>query len=63
MWDDDMHEISDFGDVGTEPEWLRTILTVGHIGGQLKWLNDPPPTCLMWFYLDAAKQLVSFKEM
>jgi hypothetical protein len=48
------------GKLGTEPDWLKTVMNVARAGGNLVCMPDGN-TMLMWFYVDKDKQLVRFK--
>lgn len=48
------------GMVSHMPDWLRTIIEVGRVGGHMGEVTHPPPDEIMWFVIDTDNQLVGF---
>ncbi len=42
------------------PEWLPRILDVAKVGEEIYWIATPPPSCLLWFTTDEARNLIEF---
>ena len=48
------------GAVGEEPQWVRTIIELGKVGGYMITPTQPPPNQILWFDIDADRNLVQF---
>jgi hypothetical protein len=51
------------GELDTQPEWLKCILTAATVGGHLKRVPHPPPDAIVWFTTDLDKNLLTFLEL
>jgi hypothetical protein len=48
------------GGTGTEPEWLKAVLAVAHVGGHCMNIPRPPPDLIVWFRVNDDFELVDF---
>lgn len=53
---------SSTGDAGHEPKWLADIIAVARVGGQMQRVKSAPPDELVWFTINADKQLINFDK-
>lgn len=51
------------GQLGAEPEWLKSILATAVVGGHLKRVYAPPPDAIVWFTTDLNNNLNTFLEL
>lgn len=59
-WSDAGKEKNSEGELQNRPDWLKTIINVATIGGQLQRPPVAPPTCIVWFRTDANHTLIEF---
>ena len=59
-WSESTKEKTIEGDLQERPDWLKAIINVATIGGQLQRPPRYPPTCIVWFRTDDANTLVDF---
>jgi hypothetical protein len=46
--------------LGTRPVWLLNVLAVATVAGQYHHVPNPPPYTILWFDLDANRNLQGF---
>lgn len=47
----------------SQPAWLQAIVATSRVGGHMKYTNEPPPDCIVWFVTDAEHNLLRFLEL
>lgn len=51
------------GLIESQPAWLQAIVATSRVGGHMKYTNEPPPDCIVWFVTDAEHNLLRFLEL
>jgi hypothetical protein len=51
------------GLIDSSPAWLQAIVATSRVGGHMKYTNEPPPDCIVWFVTDADHNLLRFLEL
>lgn len=59
-WVDAGKEKNSEGELQNRPDWLKAIINVATIGGQLQRPPVAPPTCIVWFRTGANYTLIDF---
>lgn len=50
------------GKTGEAPDWLKTIVSIGLMGGHAVSIKYPPPETIMWFVTTKQGELVTFVD-
>ena len=59
-WNEATREQTVGGTLQDRPDWLKAIINVATIGGQLQRPPISPPTCIVWFRTDDTNTLIDF---